>query len=700
MPPLSINVVSCSTIICLAYAVLIKSCDATPLPTAIARLPHRMTTRGGQHHTICFLQRTRSIQSRYYPNQTTSSLSQGRTLFQLPSTRSRGAILSERRSLSSLSFLGLGQKYPSPSSTTKLFQNMNFSGENGEGSPKMAPTKEDDPLKWEKMYSSAPMQQSSVTALDSTTKSDIRVITFDLDNTIWKTSATISDANDALSKHLEDAFGIKERSEKKMGQLFKQFPNRYAGVDYSLEKQEDNSIGDITGGLKDGDVDYADIVQNVGETSSEIKLPIANTLNNGEDDAGVHIQATFGNTGGAGQAKKKPVYLTLLRKDAIRSLILEETKAKNKMMSSPATIELEHQVDSAFEIWIDARCQSISRNFAPFAVSTLTNLRSQLTSSDMSPKKVYIGAITDGNSNPNRVTELSGIFDFVIRAEDVGASKPDRRVYKAAVAALMLQLGQDGRSIEEFFLGEKSAEDGIATDKYLTASDSTSATPPSWKDIEDEALESFSDAVGPWWVHIGDDFFKDVVAAKEFQMRTVWTRELIIDDRDKKDSGAKDRHESDAKTQRSVTDLVKDVSKSDGVLQMSIGASEFLSESVHEEFSDAILDRFGDLSGLLMQWHEEGRAGQSMGKGGGTPGVTDIATAAAVISDTNEADLSNTEPAAAAAAAFGSDQQPTTVDSSEDSSMKGQVSQKFCVFCGEKIPAVAKFCSSCGERQI
>jgi FMN phosphatase YigB (HAD superfamily) len=47
--------------------------------------------------------------------------------------------------------------------------------------------------------------------------------------------------------------------------------------------------------------------------------------------------------------------------------------------------------------------------------------------------------------------------------------------------------------------------------------------------------------VGPWWVHIGDDFFKDIVAAKESQMRTVWARELIEGSvNDKGDKGSKE----------------------------------------------------------------------------------------------------------------------------------------------------------------
>ena len=55
-----------------------------------------------------------------------------------------------------------------------------------------------------------------------TNRSGIRVVSFDLDDTIWRTSPTISDANDALSSHLHEAFGIdggEERCEARMGRL-------------------------------------------------------------------------------------------------------------------------------------------------------------------------------------------------------------------------------------------------------------------------------------------------------------------------------------------------------------------------------------------------------------------------------------------------------------------------------------------------
>lgn len=420
--------------------------------------------------------------------------------------------------------------------------------------------------KWEKMYYSSSTtiddtlvtfnrsdETLSTTALGST-RSEIRVVSFDLDNTIWKTGATITDANDALATHLHEKFGIVERSEKFMGQLFKQFPNRYAGIDFSQVECPIEEAGDVV------TTDSAVIVQDVGQT--RIVNPSVVTSDDGVV-GGINIQATI--VSNLGKVMKSPVYLTALRKDAIRTMILEANPQQERLTSSPIDLD----VDMAFEVWMEARCRSISNNFAPSAVTILQNLKSDIGSS--TNKSVYLCAITDGNSYPERVSELTSIFDFVIRAEDVGVSKPDRRMFKAAVAALIFKLGQDGKSIEEFFLGEK-VDDEIATSTYLKLdSDSTSLT---WKDIEDDAVEAFADSVGPWWVHVGDDFFKDVVASKEFRMRTIWSRELI--------GGSKNS-------------------------SANIGSSDFLAETLQDEFCDAILDQFSDLSSLLINWNEEGK---------------------------------------------------------------------------------------------
>ena len=208
-------------------------------------------------------------------------------------------------------------------------------------------------------------------------------------------------------------------------------------------------------------------------------------------------------------------------------------------------------------------------------------------------------------------------------------------------------------------------------------------------------MEAFSEAVGPWWVHVGDDFFKDVVAAKEFKMRTVWSRELIIGRGnnnnnnpadDGKSSGSSGSNPKEEGSSRTVGDLASDVAKSDGVLTMAIGESEFLKESLQEEFCDAILDRFDDLGDLLLGWYEEGTA---MAGRRTNPVNEGGMMAEAVIVPEIEAAMMLSR----------SDDRRQRTKEDPSNTGSGQPSYKFCVFCGTKLPAAAKFCSSCGERQ-
>lgn len=554
---------------------------------------------------------------------------------------------------------------------------------------------DDDPSKWENMYYSSRQQQTTPVEKDAfsaqyqsqstpsqsiakstitTTRSDIRIVTFDLDNTIWKTTPTISHANKVLNEYMKQRYGVVDgtRVEVEMGRLFGLDVGRYAG---DVEGNEDEKT---VGGNNNSPDDYSRLVENVGHT---------------DNDDGVHIQSPK-----KSQKKQKPVYLTLLRKDAIRSLIQQSQQyaTSTTTLSTTTSETMETQVDEAFELWMDARAQSISQNYAPHVFECLSNIRSSIVSSPSNNSQLYIGAITDGNSNPLRIPELSPYFDFVIRAEDVGVSKPDVRVYKAAVAALILQLMKDGRSVEQFFLGEEGGSNGdddgvvLPTNAYLKPSSFLSDDVLTWKDVDEDAVEAFSDAVGPWWVHVGDDFFKDVVAAKEFQMRTVWVRELIMgeDDKSKKPSASNEqRTEEGPKKQRTVEDLVNDISKQKGMIQMAIGESEFLTTSLHEEFSDTILDRFGDLSDLLIRWHEEG-VGERVG-GDNAASERRLETSYNEATTTIPTELS--PPSSSYSDILPNDQADTNQPSTDT---------KFCVFCGTKLPSIAQFCSGCGERQM
>jgi FMN phosphatase YigB (HAD superfamily) len=515
---------------------------------------------------------------------------------------------------------------------------------------------DDDTSKWEKMYfSSGPQTQQfqfqtpDNASTSKPTVSDVRIITFDLDNTLWRTSPTISYANKILNQHMQ-TLGVASGSlvEVEMGKLFEANKKLYAGGNY-IEEDDYNTS-------EKKEEELASEVMNVGETKEDDSVIGGNV----QDDL-VHIRAE------SRKKKIQPVYLTMLRKDAIRSLLQHGT-------ASPMDTDLiEEEVNRAFQLWMNARTESITQNYAENVLQTLSKLRSSIIPHSKLFDKLYIGAITDGNSDPMSVPSIGEFFDFVIRAEDVGVSKPDGKVYKAAVAELMVTLMRDGNSIENFFLGESNDDMlGYGSAAYMKPSAS------SWNDIDQETVDAFAEAVGPWWVHIGDDFFKDVVASKGFTMRSVWVRELIAKQQNLNASNEADTQQNE---RRSVQDLENEIAKQNGVLKMAIGESEFLANTLHEEFSDAILERFDELSDLLIGWHDEGLREQAA----------------------NDSIRSNNEPSLTAPSVLETPQevdgQPKDFITNNDETDSAAAKIKFCVFCGEQLPPVAKFCSGCGERQ-
>lgn len=494
----------------------------------------------------------------------------------------------------------------------------------------------DDVSKWEKMYDSSKSEFKEQSVTPKVTASDIRIITFDLDNTLWKTGPTISHANKVLNEHMQ-SFGVEKLVEVEMGRLFEADKRLYAGGNF-VE-------GDATIDNEKKNEELASEVVNVGQTDD------VSVVGKNADDL-VHIRAA------SGKKKVHPVYLTNLRKDAIRSLLNSSSPFNDSVL-------LETEVDESFRLWKDARTHSITQNYADNVLSTLSKIQSSLIPAIEG--KLYIGAITDGNSDPMSIPTIGEYFDFVIKAEDVGVSKPDGKVYKAAIAELMITLMRNGHSVEEFFFG-KDGDDlfGFGSVAYLKPS------AKSWKDVDEKTLEAFADAVGPWWVHVGDDFFKDIVASKGFGMRSIWIRELIS----KKPNAVKTQKIQQMKIQkekRTVNDMENEITKQNGVLKMAIGESEFLASSLHEEFSDAILDRFDGLSDLLLGWHEDGLKYQAA-----TNSITSTSFDSTVTTNVNN----NT-------------QEVTSNEITADELDK----TKFCLFCGQQLPPVAKFCSGCGEKQ-
>eukprot|EP00956_Cyclotella_meneghiniana_P015634 scaffold24072_cov67-Cyclotella_meneghiniana.AAC.2 len=485
------------------------------------------------------------------------------------------------------------------------------------------------------------------------TASDIRIITFDLDNTLWKTGATISQANSVLNEHMQ-SFGVETLVEVEMGRLFEADKRLYAGGNFV---EEDATIDN-----EKKDKDLASEVVNVGQTEDD------SVIGKSASDL-VHIRAT------SGKKRTHPVYLTNLRKDAIRSLL------KGSLAFSDSVL-LEEEVDKSFRMWMDARAHSITQNYAENVLSTLSKIQSSLV--PPLDGKLYIGAITDGNSDPMSIPTIGDYFDFVIKAEDVGVSKPDGKVYKAAIGELMVTLMRNGQSVEKFFLGKDSDDSlGFGSVAYLKPS------AKSWKDVDEETIEEFADAVGPWWVHVGDDFFKDVVASKGFRMRSIWVRELIS----KKQNTAREQEMQQLqKERRTVNDIENEITKQNGVLKMMIGESEFLASSLHKEFSDAILDRFDELSDLLIGWHEEGLKYQAT-----TNSITSASFDPTVKTNVNN----NTQEVTSGE--LGKSFDPTVkanVNNNTQEVTSGELGKtKFCLFCGEQLPPVAKFCSRCGEKQ-
>jgi len=413
----------------------------------------------------------------------------------------------------------------------------------------------------------------------------IRVISFDLDNTVWKTSATIAAANDALAQYLKQEHNIQpaQRVENIMGDLFRQNKSQYCPVD--------------------------------------------------------NVNATKG-----------PVLLTRLRKDAIQHLLKSEFGYENSQALGVA--------DDAFDAWVEARHVAIESHLADNVVETLTAL-SQLrtvnnhgSDSTATTKTLIVGAITDGNSNPNTVECLSGFFDFVVNAENVGVAKPDRRIYLEAARQVLSRA-----ELADLLPNHQTTVEATSSGENVQL---TTAT------LSDDALE---EVIGPWWVHVGDDFVKDIVAAKALSMRTIWVKELIQGKVQKVDATV----QTNGSNARTVQDFVKDISseaEQEGIVKMQVGAEDYLAQSLEAEFADAAISRFAELELVLERWQQE------LSQNDDNVATTAVAEESSIL------DLS-TPPRPA------EEEQPKT--SAQE--------LKYCISCGARILAKARFCSECGEAQ-
>jgi FMN phosphatase YigB (HAD superfamily) len=223
-------------------------------------------------------------------------------------------------------------------------------------------------------------------------QSQVRVVSFDLDDTLWNTSATISAANEALANFLNELkIEQPKRVEKIMGELFQNDKERYCP-----------------------------------------------------------IQTNKANS---------PTLLTLLRKDAIE-LVLKEYNAYTPE-------DAKEMADKSFDVWMQGRQDTIPLHLADGVVECLRRISSLKT---IEGHSVVVGAITDGNCDPRTIPMLKDYFDFCVNAEQVGISKPAKDVYVRAIQEVSRH--------------------------------------PSLQSFMADLVNKDDVQVGPWWVHVGDDFVK------------------------------------------------------------------------------------------------------------------------------------------------------------------------------------------------
>jgi len=354
--------------------------------------------------------------------------------------------------------------------------------------------------RWERMYNEGrDSRGDSYDGLDMSNSetSEVRIISFDLDNTIWKTDGCINAANDALAVFLnEHDIQQPTRVEVVMKELFRSNKERYSPI--------------------------------LGETATHATL------------------------------------LTLLRTDAIQQVL--------EVSNGYSAEDAKSFAETAFNVWAGARHNAIPQNLASNVIECLESL-SMLKTFEGYP--ILIGAITDGNSDPRRVSRLAKYFDFCVNAESVGVSKPDKRVYLEAIRQVRKE----------------------------TATTSIGAM------MNDILMNSANDdfEVGSYWVHVGDDFVKDIVAAKDLRMRTVWSTELVQDKliKSRLGAGGFQKTVNGDINGNNMKEFMERVSEKP-VVEMSIGADDYLADSLTAEFADAVTSQFHQLTEIITKWHEEG----------------------------------------------------------------------------------------------
>ena len=277
-------------------------------------------------------------------------------------------------------------------------------------------------------------------------------------------------------------------------------------------------------------------------------------------------------------------------------------------------------VNSCFDFWAAARHTACEALMFPGAAQGIQQLHDA---------GVLQGAITNGNADIRALPSLSPFFAFSITSEAVGIAKPSPVIFGAAV----------------------------------------------------EAAGLGSSPVGRRWVHIGDDFAKDCVAAREAEMRTIWIR-----------PGASDGSQDEVGAESLIHDAeveggLESLPLVDGVYALgSIGSGDYLARMVTADGCDAVCSSAAAAAARVLEWHSQGST----------------ALEAAADADENLSLVGVAEEATQATEGAG---QPAKEVAEEilarllDGRCTSQKDCKFCVECGVQLPRTAKFCFDCGSKQ-
>ena len=121
-----------------------------------------------------------------------------------------------------------------------------------------------------------------------------------------------------------------------------------------------------------------------------------------------------------------------------------------------------------------------------------------------------------------------------------------------------------------------------------------------------------------------------------------------------------------------------------------VDSQGYLGASIIEEFADALCGRPEELASAAIEAHDAYKAKtQAEERRESQEWDAEAAEAAADV----EAAADAVEPPVEAAA-------PAAAPAATEPAAATATATKFCIMCGTKLPAVARFCSSCGERQI